>query len=88
MSIKWLSAFVLCATSGCITRQQLAAERASREFHCPEPQIVTVARPDIFNDVIDVRACGQVARYSCFQERRYAPHCVREPLFEASPLVP
>ena len=40
---------------------------------------MAVPRPDISNDVVDVRACGQVARNECFRER-YGDHCVREPI--------
>jgi hypothetical protein len=79
MTFKGLSVFALCATFGCVTRQELAARRASREFSCPEPLVVAVPRPDISDDTVDVRACGQVARYDCFREK-YGNHCVREPI--------
>jgi hypothetical protein len=72
-------ALVMCATAGCVTHQELALQRATREFRCPEPQIATRPRPDISDDVVDVRVCGHVARYSCFVEK-YGAHCVREPL--------
>ena len=62
-----------------MTRQELAAHRAAREFRCPEPQVVTVPRPDISDDIVDVRACGQVARYDCFRAK-HGNHCVREPI--------
>jgi hypothetical protein len=79
MSMVWRLAFVMGATAGCVTHQELALQRASREFRCPGPQIATLPRPDISNDVVDVRACGHVARYSCFIEK-YGTHCVREPI--------
>jgi hypothetical protein len=79
MNNKWQLAFVICATSCCVTRQQLAVHRASGEFRCPAPRIATRPRPDISDDVIDVRACGHIVRYSCFYERN-GPHCVREPI--------
>src|SRR5579872_5602550 len=81
MSKNWRLVFVLGATSGCVTTQELAARRASGEFRCPAARIVTVPRPDISDDVVDVRACGQVARYSCFHEK-YNDHCIRESIFE------
>jgi hypothetical protein len=79
MTLKWLPGFILCAMSGCVAVQVPAAHRASREFRCPESLILTVPRPDIEEGVVDVRACGQVARYNCFQDK-YGSHCIREPL--------
>jgi hypothetical protein len=79
MTLKWLPAFVLCATSGCVTVPGPAALRASREFRCPQSRILSVTRTDIEEGVVDVRACGQVARYNCFQDK-YGGHCIREPM--------
>jgi hypothetical protein len=79
MGTKWHLAFVICATSGCVTSQGLAIHRASREFRCPEPKIAIFPRPDISEDVVDVRGCGHVAQYNCFVERD-GTHCVREPI--------
>jgi len=79
MSIHWQLALVMCATSGCVTSQELAIHRASREFRCPEPKITIFPRPDISDEVVDVRGCGHVAQYNCFVERG-GIHCVREPI--------
>jgi hypothetical protein len=40
---------------------------------------MSVPRPDISDDTVDVRACGHVARYDCFSEKN-GNHCVREPI--------
>jgi hypothetical protein len=68
----------LClATAGCITHPALT--RASAEFHCPIRMIVERPRPDLGRDVLDVRACGHVARYNCVPTK-YHVTCVREPM--------
>jgi hypothetical protein len=79
MSIRWQLALVMCATSGCVTSQELAIHRASREFRCPEPKLAVRPRPDISDEVVDVRGCGHVGRYNCFAERD-GTHCIREPI--------
>jgi hypothetical protein len=74
---------VALASSGCMIRQQLAADRFSGEMRCPQPRIVAVERPDIEPNVVDVHGCGRAARYNCFASK-FGTHCIREPLDPAT----
>jgi hypothetical protein len=58
---------------------EIARTRAAREFRCPAEKIEVTARPDIdINEgIVDVEACGRVARYAVL--RRDLQWCIREP---------
>jgi hypothetical protein len=70
-------------TSGCLpsypTVFEIARARASRELRCPAEKIEITGRPDIdvYEGILDVEACGKLARYAVL--RRDSRVCVREP---------
>jgi hypothetical protein len=80
MASRWILGTVLLAT-GCIsipTVAEIARTRASRELRCPSEKIEVTARPDIdiYARIVDVEACGKVARYAVSRREQF---CIREP---------
>jgi hypothetical protein len=88
----WLAVITVCA-AGCVAavvaplglpaiqceaRGEHAVQRASREFACPPERIGVIKRTDISEDLYDLDACGQRARYSC-PKNGHTTQCIREP---------
>ena len=72
---------VFLLSSSCVTSASLARTRASREFKCPEEQVVLHGRSDLSEGTYDVEACGRRARYTCTASK-YTHLCAREPMDE------
>jgi len=65
--------------SACIWTTDVVVQRASREFGCPAANVVAVERSDIADQLYDVAACGQRARYTCIYGENVPIQCIREP---------
>jgi hypothetical protein len=84
-SIIRIGVLVLFFGVGCATAGDRAIQRASREFSCPEEKIGLIERADISENLYDIEACGQRARFMCVLSKRVdAPSrsdisCMREP---------
>jgi len=74
--------FLSLLASSCVTSASLARTRASREFKCPEKQVVLHWRSDLSEGTYDVEACGRRARYTCTASK-YTHMCAREPIDDA-----
>jgi hypothetical protein len=78
MTKRWALGAVLL-TAGCVpTVPEIARTRASRELFCPAEKIQVTPRTDIdtYERIVDVEACGKVARYAVDRRDLF---CVREP---------
>ena len=62
----------------CEARGEHAIQRAPKEFACPPAKIGVIKRTDISEDLYDLDACGQRARYSC-PTNKDTTQCIREP---------
>ena len=61
---------------GCVSSQQLAVERASREYDCPENELeATWLSSSRIGEVYKVEGCGVVATYVCDEVRS---ECLKE----------
>jgi hypothetical protein len=60
-----------------------AVRRAAREFSCSPEKVGVIRRTDISDDLYELDACGQRARYACFSSRsgesEFTTRCIREP---------
>ena len=68
----------LASSIHCEARGKQAIQRAAKEFACPPEKIGVIKRTDISEDLYDLDACGQRARYSC-PTNKDTTQCIREP---------
>ena len=65
-----LTTLILPLCVGCVSSEQLAIDRAVREYDCPKSEVKvrylnTVSKRLDAYDIYRVNACGQVATYEC-----------------------
>jgi hypothetical protein len=78
MASRWVLGTGLLI-SGCLPPvAEIARVRAAHELGCPAEKVEVTARRDLDTDkrVLDVEACGKVARYAVLRQYEFA---IREP---------
>lgn len=71
------AAVILATATGCVSGAQLAVQRASREYDCPESEFEAtwLSYAEEGNSIYKVEGCGIVATYVCDE---VASSCIKE----------
>jgi len=79
---RWIWVVVVAGCLGlsaCFWTADVVVQRASRELGCPAANVFVIERNDIADQLYDVAACGQRARYTCIYGENVPTRCIREP---------